>query len=153
MSRRSPQVVAPQSGSRLDNVLRAGLSIRTNTPKGRYVLDGNQNSDSAILYFNNYDEYMKKWHEWDQKGWLHPRNRKPLDRNGERDLSQSPPLKYSFMTNDYKEHVFDDYDEYLLEWQAAVDNKTIFDKLSRNTRDGGVEIFRNRQWRRVPYAR
>lgn len=152
MSLRLSQVVAPQSGSRLDKVLRAGLNISTNTPKGRYILYGNEKSDWAILYFENYDEYMETWNKWDKTGWLHPKDRKPLDRDGERGLPQSPPREYSFMTNDYKEHVFYDYDEYLREWQAAVNNKTIFAALVRHTRDGGMETLKNGKWQRVPYA-
>ena len=154
MNLRPSKVIAPQSGSRLDKVLRAGLNISTFTPQGKYILFGNEVSDWAIQYFHNYDEYLKEWQNWDRQGWLHPGNREPLNRDGERVLPQSPPREYDFMNKkDYKRRVFYDYDEYLQEWQAAVDNNTIFAPGLRYTRDGGLEkLLMNGKWERVPYA-
>lgn len=96
---------------------------------------------------------MREWREWRELGWLDPSSREPLNRDGERDRPQKPPPEYSLTTNDpYEKRVFDDYDEYLREWQAATDNKTIFGPGMRYTRDGGMEQFRGGKWQRIPYA-
>eukprot|EP00966_Prymnesium_polylepis_P030465 708374-Prymnesium_polylepis.1 len=70
MSLRPTKVVAPQSCSRLDEVLRAGHNISMHSSRGKYILWGNEKADWGIAYFDDYDTYMEVWHEWRQQGWL-----------------------------------------------------------------------------------
>jgi hypothetical protein len=133
----------------IDDVLRAAPPIATT-----YQLFGNAKSDWGTMYFDDYDQYLKIWHDFQRLGWLNASDKEPLTRSGGRvPPPPRPPPTYSFMTNrDYVDHSFTDYDEYLRAWETARAGGTLFAPSSRDDRYGHPTVLRSGGWKRVPYT-
>ena len=39
------------------------------SPAGKYALQGNAKADYGILFFDNYERYVKWWDEYKKDGW------------------------------------------------------------------------------------
>ena len=80
MSARSAPERAPKDGSRLNRVLEVGMRGAA-TSSVKYALHGNAKADWSIMYFDDYERYLKEWNEWKQDGWTN--ESEPLPRSGQ----------------------------------------------------------------------